>query len=242
MARALPILLCLLALLAPLASAQEGAGTDSANVTDLELATWLWQNDWKSGIALGLTGLIGALITMYFLIGGTIPGTEGAKYLRSAEARLTAYYDTLDVLMRNAGRGNAELLEKVAGAINDLRDDIRKEKMAQYWTAFAVFILAGAGFALLFADTLLDALLMGGGWSGFLGAVSLRKGAGRPHAEVEGSRKEGSPSPPFSGDAEVPALQALRGRGKARFLRVRVKDGSAAPATPVGAALDAAQK
>ncbi|HSN86013.1 MAG TPA: hypothetical protein VL025_04610, partial [Thermoanaerobaculia bacterium] len=89
----------MLCMIAGIAVAQpEGADLPTERFEKGEILTWLTSNppDWsKGGVFAGL-GLIGALVTLFGLIGGAVPGTAGQARIDADSKRLEVMSTRLD--------------------------------------------------------------------------------------------------------------------------------------------------
>ena len=153
------------------AQAQEPAATQLGN-----FFTWLTSTppNYPLGFLLALSGLAGALVIIFGLIGGAIPGTAGKKRIDQDIDRLNRWTDRLEKEMDNP-KVESAFFEGLSKAVNKLRDDIRAERRSQFALAAALYAFLGAFFASAIAQDLLQAVIVGAGWTGIIGSFGLKK-------------------------------------------------------------------
>ena len=153
--------------------AAPGFAQETADVA--RFFTWVTpeEADWTKGILFAILGLIGALVTVFSLIGGAIPGTAGFARIETGLRRVDEREKLLDKLLHEQPR-NAEEIKAVEIATNNLRDDIRINRRNQFFIASGLYAILGAFFAMLLAQDLLQAVLIGAGWTAYLGAMGLK--------------------------------------------------------------------
>ena len=141
-----------------------------------EILTWLRSNppDWSKGGILAGLGLVGALVTLFGLIGGVVPGTAGQARIDADSKRLEVMSTRLDELIANSASSPATI-EAVKSAVNELRDDLRSEKWSQFAIAAFLYAILGASLAAILSDTFLQAIVIGAGWTGLVGSLGLKK-------------------------------------------------------------------
>jgi len=142
--------------------------------------------DWREGILLALSGLMGALVTIYGLIGTAMPGTSGKASLEVEEIRLESFKKKLSELWKKEEKDiNIEAAKELEIATTNLQAYISKERWRQFGLAAFLYVILGAFFAVLLSESFLQALAIGAGWTAYLGVVGLRK-----DSEVRGSIKD----------------------------------------------------
>ncbi len=155
-------------------SAQESQPTQPIGVANL--FTWATGDspDWGRGALYSCLGLLGALVTVFSLVGGAIPGTAGFARIEAGMKRVEEREKILDIMIKDPNKiaANIEVVEQAA---NNLRDDIRADRRRQFMTAAFLYAILGAFFAALLAQDLLQALIIGAGWTAYLGALGLKK-------------------------------------------------------------------
>ena len=149
----------------------EAKGIEVAN-----LFTWARETPpaWGRGALLAGLGLVGALVTMFGLIGGAVPGTAGQAKIDAEAARLSDLYKRLEELIK-APSVEANDVEAVEKVVNNLRDDLREERWRQFLIAAIFYAVLGAFFSALLAQDMLQALLIGAGWTGYVGSLGLKR-------------------------------------------------------------------
>lgn len=141
-----------------------------------ELAPWLTSvpADYRRGGLLAVAGLVGALVTVFFLVGGAVPGTAGQAKIDADSKQLELLSKRLGELI-SASRIDAPVVEAVEKTVNNLRDDLRSESWRQYAIASTLYAILGASIAALLAKDLLQAFVIGAGWTGFIGSLGLKR-------------------------------------------------------------------
>ncbi|MCU0571659.1 MAG: hypothetical protein MUC41_01575 [Syntrophobacteraceae bacterium] len=145
------------------------------SITNVKLLTWATASpiQWGRGLLLGGLGLVGALVTVFGLIGGTVPGTAGQAQIDADNARLNTYYEQLKRLMATSPP-DGTAIEAVERAVNNLRDDLRAERWRQFGIAAFFYVILGGAVATILAADILQALVIGAGWTGWLGTLGLK--------------------------------------------------------------------
>jgi len=157
------------------AEAQGVESSQTSNITVAKLFPWATNGsiDWgQGGLFLGL-GFIGALVTVFTLIGGAVPGTEGKVKIDQGEETLAIFTNQLTKLVQ-AEQKNPEAIKAVEQATNELRDDLNAEKWRQFGLGALIYLLLGAFFASMLAQNLIEALAIGAGWTGVIGTLGLK--------------------------------------------------------------------
>ena len=135
---------------------------------------------------IALSGLMGALVTIYGLIGTAMPGTSGKASLEVEEIRLESFKKKLSELWKKEEKDiNIEAAKELEIATTNLQAYISKERWRQFGLAAFLYVILGAFFAVLLSESFLQALAIGAGWTAYLGVVGLRK-----DSEVRGSIKD----------------------------------------------------
>ncbi|PKL60738.1 MAG: hypothetical protein CVV33_01095 [Methanomicrobiales archaeon HGW-Methanomicrobiales-4] len=125
------------------------------------------------GLILGLLGGVGAVVAIYFSIGFALPGTAGMAIVEEEMIRLRKNEDLLDGMMSDPNC-NPECLTAKQTVVENHRKYITGERWKQYLTGFPLYIILGGFFALMLATDLLQALLMGFGWTTIVGSLGLK--------------------------------------------------------------------
>jgi hypothetical protein len=169
------LMACTSLLMANIAFAQ-GAEPTPEPIKVTELLTWARTTppDWGRGALFAGLGLVGALVTVFGLIGGAVPGTAGQAKIDADTARLERLSEQLEKLITTS-RPDAAAIGAVESAVNNLRDDLRAERWRQFGIAAVFYAVLGAAVSTLLATDLLQALVIGAGWTSFLGALGLKR-------------------------------------------------------------------
>lgn len=143
-----------------------------------ELFVWITPEaiNWSLGALLAAGGLVGALATTFSLIGGAIPGTVGTARIDKDAEQLERFSRRLEELVsdRQHPPQHAELLDKVASTVDTLRRYLSRERWRQFILASILYTVLGAAFASALAQDLLQAFVIGAGWTGLIGSFGLR--------------------------------------------------------------------
>jgi hypothetical protein len=147
------------------------------------------------GTALGFfsLGLIGALVTIYLFLGEWLPSMGGKAQYETLLLEIDELTDRRDVLMslrEDFTEGGDELSAERREEAKHLSEELQGEAEAKTKRAetlhrrilaqgFLLYALLGGAFAVLFAETLMQALLVGFGWT----AVADRFGLKREESE-----------------------------------------------------------
>ena len=156
-------------------SAQENTTGIPTQINQADLFSWMTTNppNYGLGIAFFILGFIGALVAIFGLIGGVIPGTNGKAQLDVQMARLENEEKRLEQLINDANT-NPELLKAVEIAVNNIRDDITHERRKQFNQAAIIYLILGAFFAAMLATNMLQAIVIGFGWTAIVGVLGLK--------------------------------------------------------------------
>lgn len=169
------LVVCTSFLVTDIAFAQGAAPTPEAlKVSNLFTWTRTTPPDWKRGGLFAGLGLMGSLVTIFGLIGGAVPGTVGQAKIDADSERLDRLSQQLEVLITDP-RPDAAAVAAVEVTVNNLRDDLRTERWRQFGIAMVLYALLGAFFSALLAQDMLQALVVGAGWTGVLGSLGLKK-------------------------------------------------------------------
>lgn len=162
--------------------------TKTPLITNATVLFWATgpQIDWFSGIALALTGLIGAFVTIFFLIGGVVPGTAGQVDIDYDTEQVKDYKEKLKKLWDKEPLDEVDLKRaaELKTVVNDFESRLDRERRRQFSLAAALYAVIGAFIAMFLAHDVLQALIIGAGWTSYLGALGLKSDAAE-----RGSRK-----------------------------------------------------
>ena len=118
----------------PLPNPKNSKSDDDRSKQVLSLFTWFTDvesPDWITGVIYALLGLEGALITVFGLIGGAIPGTAVFARIEAGMKRVEEREKIIDKLIKDSKR-NPEAIKAVEVATNNLRDDLRENRRRQF--------------------------------------------------------------------------------------------------------------
>lgn len=156
--------------------------------------------NWAEGIGFAALGIIGALVTVYFLLGSFLPSMGGkAEYdeTRVELEDLIGRRDAQLAIRERFARGEmpalppAQLAEadrltaELTAAVDKKADLLEKQRRGLQLVGFPLYVVLGAAFAVLFATNALQALLIGFGWT----AIADRVGLGK-ELDVKATRRE----------------------------------------------------
>jgi hypothetical protein len=168
------------------ASGQAGAGpTSSIDVS--QAFTWVsfdggFHGDWARGLAYFLLGFVGAAVTLYFFAGGLLPSmgrgqltvleTERAQWERRRDRKLDAVEKT-----PSGAEGTKQkwLYERSAAQVTALDARIDRERGALLKVGVPLYLFLGGFFAAMFATNLIQAALIGFGWTAVVERFGLKR-------------------------------------------------------------------
>jgi hypothetical protein len=161
---------------AAFAQEQQDAQGEEEGITVADLFQWATESppDWGEGLWFAGLGLVGALVILFTLVGGAVPGTAGAAQIDADQAVLRRLSQRLDQLV-TANPPNAPAIDAVRATVNEHRDDLTKERWRQFAIAGILYALLGAFFASALAKDILQALVLGATWTGLIGSLGLKK-------------------------------------------------------------------
>lgn len=149
-------------------------GPEPIEVADLFVWAQTAPPDWGRGALFAGLGLIGALVTVFGLVGGAVPGTAGQARIDADTGRLEEMSKRLEELIK-APKPDAKVIEQVRKAVNELRDDLDRERWRQFRIATVLYALLGSFFSALMARDMLQALVIGAGWTSLIGTLGLKR-------------------------------------------------------------------
>jgi hypothetical protein len=151
------------------------------------------------GIGFFALGLLGALVTIYLFLGEWLPSMGGKTRYETLRIEIEDLEERRQELIRLRedfiGGAGEPLSDDQRAEASRLSDEIRAEIATKNSDAdalyrrilaqgFALYALLGGAFAVLFAETLMQALLIGFGWT----AIADRLGLKREEATKTGVR------------------------------------------------------
>jgi signal transduction histidine kinase len=172
--RRLLVIAALLAVAALAGAAPALAQDDTVEPQPLEWATGD-SIDWSEGGILAGFGLMGALFTVFTLVGGAVPGTAGQAEIEADTKRLSLWTDELGKRITNNNPGRASEMEAINASVSELRTAVTRERWRQFVVASVLYILLGAFAATVLAQDLLQAIAIGAGWTAIIGSLGLKR-------------------------------------------------------------------
>jgi len=152
----------------------QGSSDKSVDVGDLFQWAQSSPPEWGKGALFAGLGLAGALVTTFGLVGGAVPGTAGSVRIDENNAQLERLTSRLEDLIK-ADPPNPPAISAVQGAVDNYRKDLRKEQWRLFAVAGFLYAILGAFFATLLAKDILQAIVIGAGWTGLAGTLGLKK-------------------------------------------------------------------
>ncbi len=127
------------------------------------------------GIAFAVVGLVGSMVTAYYAAGGFLPSTSGKAEYEALEferadlrerfdASMAIATDEADVAAerRDAALKSAEVLKQRLDAVTSEAAALKRSILGR---ALPFYLLIGSAFAVMFAENLAQALLIGFAWT-----------------------------------------------------------------------------
>ncbi|MDL1910862.1 hypothetical protein FBQ81_09255 [Chloroflexi bacterium CFX6] len=150
---------------------------------EIELAnlfSWATTNppNWLQGILYVVLGVFGALVTIYFVIGGTIPTASGAKLedeFKELEKKNKELSELRQKALENPSTANPALIDAFSNDADKQRDDLERKRQGMFRSWSLLYVLLGGFFSALLAQDLLQAITIGAGWTSVLAAFGLNK-------------------------------------------------------------------
>ena len=104
---------------------EEAPSPEVGNVEVVSFLRWLTADpiNWAEGAIFFALGSIGALVTVYGLIQGKLPGIAAQAQIDLDRQRLNRYVERLDNLL-NASPPDWQGVKEVQSTVNELRDDL----------------------------------------------------------------------------------------------------------------------
>jgi hypothetical protein len=182
---------------------QDEPSTDPA---DSSFFPWIslsdgFEADWAIGLAYATVGIVGALLLVYFAFDSPLPGIGGSARINALEAeREELERERQEVLERRrelldneaqVDKDRAEGLDAVTKSydqqVEERVKEVTRARRSQTLVGIPLYVILGGVVASAFATSLLQALVIGFGWTGVVQAVGLR---GRSDVVKEESAKE----------------------------------------------------
>ena len=162
------LLLCLLlATCSPATAQPTGSETSVTQV-------FRWYPHWPLGGFYAGLGVAGALIVMFSMLGGAIPGTAGRAHIDIERARLDELNKHLSQAL-DTKPISSDTVKALGEMIDTARDDLRAELWRQYVLGAVLYTILGAFFASALAGDAIQAIVLGATWTSFLGVFGLKQ-------------------------------------------------------------------
>lgn len=134
-----------------------------------EMPVW-WPNNISVGMLFFLLGVVGAAITVYFgewekLIGKSALMLEIEDEIEAKRKIAKIIEDPREV----------ELREKWEGLIAQDQNRLDKERQFVRMQGTVLYLIIGGVFAAILANTVLEAVAFGAGWTGLIGVFGIKK-------------------------------------------------------------------
>jgi hypothetical protein len=143
---------------------------------------WLW------GLLLFGLGLVGALVAVYAFLGESLPSSGGQVEIRKARQRIEQLETEYDQQMAKrrqllgADPLDSPRIDHLATYCAELGDVIEKDKQwvrrrqwQLYRSGLPLYLVLGGLTAVLFASSLLQAIIFGFGWTAVVDRIGLRR-------------------------------------------------------------------
>lgn len=146
-------------------------------VGSIKLFVWADGNspNYLQGFLFGLMGIVGALTSIFSFIGKTVPGTGGRLHIEKEELRLARMNEKFEKFNTAQPTVDAEYLKEIRLHIDSATKRLNRNKTSQFMLSSVLFIVLGCFFSLMIAQDLLQALIIGAGWTGILGSFGLKQ-------------------------------------------------------------------
>jgi hypothetical protein len=165
------------------------------------------------GIAFAAVGLVGAMVTAYYAAGGFLPSMGGKAEYDAMQVELSDLrerFRAVSAIGESFALGTApgvtaeqraaatESADRLSASIDSLRLEAQTLKRSLLARALPFYLLLGAAFAVLFAQNLAQALLIGFAWTLLAERMGLKKEMekkdemrGQDISKLESGAKEG---------------------------------------------------
>lgn len=142
--------------------------------------------DWGRGALYAVLGLFGAVVTVYGVIGGFIPTAAGEKLeadYKKLETKSKELAELRARALKDPGSVDAALITAFAEDEDRARDDLDRKRQRLFRNWAIAYVLLGMFFALLLAQDMLQALMLGAGWTSVIAALGLTREHKKDKAE-----------------------------------------------------------
>jgi hypothetical protein len=175
------------------ASGSKGDGEGDADPTRIDVFPWAtsggFDDNWVQGLGFALLGLIGALVTVYLFLGEFLPSMGGKAEYEEGKVELEELVKQRNAQLElregyAAGKGKAtdaqlRAAETLTGsldtAISQKESSLTQERRRLVAIGMPIYLVLGGAFAVLFAANILQALLIGFGWTAIADRLGLNK-------------------------------------------------------------------
>jgi hypothetical protein len=167
------------------------------------------------GVGFAVIGLVGAMVTAYFAVGGFLPSTAGKADYDALEAEIADLSDRLEEVtaigesfVKQGGQISQERRDEADRVARQLLERLRETqrraerlKHSLLIRALPFYLVVGAAFAVLFAQNLAQALLIGFAWTAVAERFGLKRELekkqeqrGDDITKLERAAREGQPA------------------------------------------------
>jgi Trk-type K+ transport system membrane component len=157
-------------------SAQETQPQRQEEFNITNVLTWLSSDppNFILGVVYAGLGFTGAIIAIFFMVGGVIPGTAGQARIDADLHRLDLYKERLIELIHQNPPDTAAI-DSIGNRKDKMSSRLLKDKMLQFLIAGTLYVIAGSLLAAIFAQDFIQAIAIGLGWTSFMGIFGLKK-------------------------------------------------------------------
>jgi hypothetical protein len=201
---------------------------DSGDADPTRVTVFPWatsggfDDNWLQGLGLALLGLIGALVTVYLFLGDFLPSMGGKGEYEVGKLELDELVEERDAqlaLRKDYAGGKGKTTEQqlrasealtgsLDTAIAQRESALTQQRRRLVAIGMPIYLILGGAFAVLFASNLLQAILIGFGWTAVADRLGLNKeleARGAKRDEVIAELKEKAKT---AGQAELDRAEA----------------------------------
>jgi hypothetical protein len=135
-----------------------------------------WYPDWSKGALLAGLGLVASLVTVYSAVGGVLPGTAGVPRLEAMQT-MVGQLEARLLELAQASPADTAAIDSIGKVTHDLRDDFARDRNRQFALGGLLYLVGSAMAVAIFATDLVQALVVGAGWTGIVGAYVVKQDA-----------------------------------------------------------------
>jgi len=121
-------------------------------------------------------GLVASLVTGYSAVGGVLPGTAGVPRLEAMQT-MVGQLEARLLELAQASPADTAAIDSIGKVTHDLRDDFARDRNRQFALGGLLYLVGSAMAAAIFAADLVQALVVGAGWTGIVGAYVVKQDA-----------------------------------------------------------------